>query len=341
MATYTTKAGTSYDDRMGRFIGQRDTSFRGAIKDLLIKEYGENSIEANMLIPATDMNSLSRKEVLNLIKETKEKGRKLTQQEILDIVGDYYNADNKVAYYDHLLDENATVFGFDSRGEISKQNYQKKEDGSYSEINSTGILSSPSTSDSGADSGVDEYKQLIQDTLMTDSASQKAQQYQEDMYNAINQYEAATNATLAGSEMEAYRAIGQQQLQLENQIADQRMRAIKSGVTSAQLASQELANIFAAQSGASQIASQVMQNKVSSANTFAQQRAAVSGDMYSMLNANQQTAANAYAQLAATQGSYNSYIQQPWQQYAASANALNTLGIDKYLALLGETNKTT
>lgn len=336
MATYPTKAGTAYDDRKGSFIGQRDTNYREKIKELLIKKYGENSIEANMIIPATDMNSLSRKEVMELITATKEKGDKLSQQEILDIVGDYYNADNKVAYYDHLLDSNTKVFGFDSRGKSSKQNYQQNEDGSYSEIDASEGISNAS------DSGVDEYKQLIQETLMTNSASQKAQQYQEDMYSAINQYEAATNAALAGSEMEAYRAIGQQQLQLENQIADQRMRAIKSGVTSAQLASQELANIFAAQSGASQIASQVMQNKVSSANTFAQQRAAVSGDLYAMLNTNQQTAANAYAQLAATQGSYNSYIQQPWQQYAASASYYNKLGEDPYLALLGiEQNKTT
>ena len=38
MATYNTKTGTVYDDRTGRFIGQRDSSFRGAIKDLLIEK---------------------------------------------------------------------------------------------------------------------------------------------------------------------------------------------------------------------------------------------------------------------------------------------------------------
>jgi hypothetical protein len=323
MATYNTKAGTTYDDRKGSAIGQKGSAFKKKVLDNLDSSY------ANMYIPATDMNSLGAKEVAELLKRTKEKGSLLTKQEVLDITGSYFNPDNKFAYYEYLIDQNANTYGFDSRGENSKQYYIKNEEGTYIESPTSIIDESSDTS------GIEEYRQLIQELLPKDSQSSYMQQYQNDMYNAINQYEQSTMATLAGSEMEAYRAIGQQQLQLENQIAEQRMRAIKSGVTSAQLASQELAGIFAAQSGASQIASQVMQNKVDAANTFAQQRAAVPGDMYSMLNTNQQTATNAYAQLAAAQASYNSYIQQPYRNFDASAKTLGLYGEDYYNTLMG------
>ena len=137
------------------------------------------------------------------------------------------------------------------------------------------------------------------------------------MYGSINSYEQATNATLASAELDAYKMLGQQQLQLENQIAAQRMQALKSGVTSAQLASQELANMFAAQSSAQQVAQNVLARRADVANTFNQQRAGVTDSLYNMLAHNQTTAANAYAQLGAAQASYNSYMQQPYASYDA------------------------
>lgn len=311
MAKYSTSTGTVYKDRSG--LGTPDPN---TISDYLKKYFGYDSPESYLNIPRNSMLSLNKKEIAELIEATKEKGNKLTRSEILKITGDSVQPDNKIAFYDLLLDNNKDFFGFNSLG--------------------TGEEAPTSIIDESSDtSGIEEYRQLIQELLPKDTQSSYMQQYQNDMYNAINQYEQSTMATLAGSEMEAYRAIGQQQLQLENQIAEQRMRAIKSGVTSAQLASQELAGIFAAQSGASQIASQVMQNKVDAANTFAQQRAAVPGDMYSMLSANQQTAANAYAQLAAAQASYNSYIQQPYRNFDASAKTLGLYGEDYYNTLMG------
>jgi hypothetical protein len=188
------------------------------------------------------------------------------------------------------------------------------------------------------DSGLEPYIRFIKDSLMTNPQSISAQSYRDKMYDSINQYEQDTLAALSSSEIEAYRVLGQQQLQLENQIAEQRMHAIKSGVTSAQLASQELANIFAAQSGASQIASQVLKNRVGAAETFAQQRAAVESDLYGMLVANQQTAANAYTQLGAAQASYNSYAQQPYNQFRAALETYQKKGEDVYSKLLGLTN---
>lgn len=259
-----------------------------------------------------------------LIRQTINKGKPLTKDEVLDLIGRgvfLQNEDKHYRYYIKLLDNNPEFFGFDSSGKP----YVPEEGG-------------PQTTTTNLNSGLDEYKKLIQDSLMTSPTSTQAQQYRDAMYNSINQYEQATMATMASSEMEAYRALGQQQMQLENQIAEQRMHAIKSGVTSAQLASQELANIFAAQTGASQIASQVMQNRAGAAETFAKQRAAVESDLYGMLVANQQTAANAYTQLGAAQASYNSYAQQPYNQFQAAIEAYEKKGGGIYSTLLGYNN---
>ena len=164
------------------------------------------------------------------------------------------------------------------------------------------------------------YEQRVTDSLMLSPQSQLAQQYKSDMYGAINEYEAASNASLAAAEMDAYALLGQQQLELENTIAEQRMKALKSGTTSAQLASQNLANLFAAQSGAAQIANQMQQSRINNANQFAQSRMGVTSDMYSMINSNQNTYANVLAQLGAVGGSYASTVNQPYSQYAAFNN---------------------
>lgn len=290
-------------------------------------------------------NTLKGSEIDALIKQTINKGAPLTEEEIINYTGKGSGRgaligtlvggplglaigsstgskkikENHLKFYKNLLNDNADYFGFDSSGESVVSDTDKQP---------------LTTSASGFDSGLDPYVQLVRESLMTDPTSSKAQEYRDAMFASINQYEQSSQAALAGSEMEAYRALGQQQLQLENQIAEQRMHAIKSGVTSAQLASQELANIFAAQAGASQIAAQVMQNRVSAADTFAKQRAAVEPDLYGMINTNQQTAANAYTQLGAAQASYNSYAQQPYNQYMAALQAYEQ-NPSKYSKLLG------
>ena len=169
----------------------------------------------------------------------------------------------------------------------------------------------------------DTSSDIIEELMMTNPYGERANQYRNAMYNSINQYEQDVNASLASTELDAYRLLGQQQLELENQIASQRMQAIKSGVTSAQLASQELANMFAAQSAASSIAQQTMNNRAQQYNAIAQQRASVESDLYNMVNSNQATGANVYAQLQASQQSYNSYMNQPFAQYQAYLNAYN------------------
>lgn len=167
------------------------------------------------------------------------------------------------------------------------------------------------------------YDQSIRNNLMLNPNDANALAYKQNMYGALDQYQATADASLAATEMSAYAMLGQQQLELESAIAEQRMKALKSGTTSAQLASQQLANMFAAQSGAAQVANNMMQTKMSNANKFAQSRYGITQDMYSMINANQQTYANAQAQLGAIAGSYASTMNQPYAQYNAYEDLYN------------------
>jgi hypothetical protein len=101
--------------------------------------------------------------------------------------------------------------------------------------------------------------------------------------------------------------LGNQQLQLERQIAEQRMRSLRSGTTSAQLAAMELQNMFAGQTAAAGIASQVMQQRISNTQQFAQQRGAIEPGLYDMINQNKATLANVEAQRFAAQKGLEGY----------------------------------
>lgn len=164
---------------------------------------------------------------------------------------------------------------------------------------------------------LNESEQAMRDSMMLSPNDEQAQQYKQDMYGSLDAYEADLDASLAASEMSAYQQIGQQQLELENMIAEQRMKALKSGTTSAQLASQGLANMFAAQSGAAQVANNLLASRQQAANQIAQSRYGITQDMYNIINANQQTYASAKAQYAATMGNYAATVNQPYAQYNA------------------------
>lgn len=164
---------------------------------------------------------------------------------------------------------------------------------------------------------LNESEQAMRDSMMLSPNDEQAQRYKQDMYGSLDAYEADLNASLAASEMSAYQQIGQQQLELENMIAEQRMKALKSGTTSAQLASQGLANMFAAQSGAAQVANNLLTSRQQAANQIAQSRYGITQDMYNTINANQQTYASAKAQYAATMGNYAATVNQPFAQYNA------------------------
>ena len=315
MATYETKRGNTFDDRKGTSNLWGKSSPKGT-------STGLNSLDENYydwILPSHDMSSLSNKKITKAldyyqeyIKNGGDPSANQLKRELENIMGST-NINNKIAYIEHVIDENIDKTGFDSAG----TRYTTNEDGTVTPV---------SSNSSGFNSGLDYYKQLIEDSATTNRNSEFAKQYQADMYSNINAYEQATNATLASAELDAYKVLGQQQLQLENQIASQRMQALKSGVTSAQLASQELANMFAAQSSAQQIAQNVLAKRADSAATFNQQRAGVMTGLYDILANNQTTQANAYAQLGAAQASYNSYMQQPYASYDALMKSYNQYG---------------
>lgn len=313
MATYDTKSGRLFDDRKGSygFWDQKNMN-KGMLDNSPYHDFAKKY--STWYLPNHDMSSLDERKLANALdyyQEYVNSGGKPTDNKFImemeNILGST-NIENKLAYIDLVIDENVDKTGFDSAG----TRYTTNEDGTVTPV---------SSNSSGFDSGLDYYKQLIEDSATTNRNSEFAKQYQADMYSNINAYEQATNATLASAELDAYKMLGQQQLQLENQIASQRMQALKSGVTSAQLASQELANMFAAQSSAQQIAQNVLAQRADSAATFNQQRAGVMTGLYDILANNQTTQANAYAQLGAAQASYNSYMQQPYAQYQAMLQA--------------------
>ena len=111
----------------------------------------------------------------------------------------------------------------------------------------------------------------------------------------VNQQYAAELQELARAENDMYRAIGLSQRQMERDIAKRRQQALKSGMSTAQLAAQEQQNILAAQMGATQIAQQYNDQRYGVINQFA----------------------------GATAQNYNDVLAQQ-QQYAQSINQFNT-----------------
>lgn len=171
--------------------------------------------------------------------------------------------------------------------------------------------------------------------LNVDPNSAQSQQYLNDMYASINREQAETEASLSSMELDAYRQIGYQQQQLENQIAENRLKAIKSGTTSAQLAAQQLNNMFAAQTGAAEIANNAMNQRVSSAQEYAARRAAATENLYNQINQNKTTLATAGAQNTAAGLSYASYVNQQLAQLQANNSLYNKIGKKEYQANMG------
>lgn len=325
--SYETASGRYWDPQAGMSLQlNNNLGYKGSPKyDMNF----DNGAYANWIIPTNDFGNLGSKgdtqrfkieDALDFAVDYIKKGGKTTDKKYINGLKQYIgngNQEQKIAYIDYILDQNADKTGFDSSG----QKYvpiKDKDDNIIGYDTSKQITEETSEEDG---SGLSKYRDFVTQSLMTNPNGAMAQQYRDSMYGSIAQYENTANATLASAEMDAYRALGQSQLQLENQIAAERMNAIKSGVTSAQLASREIASMFATQTGAAQVASQMAQNRADMANQFGQQRAAVEGDLWNILNGNQQTAANTYAQLGTAQASYNSYINS----YAAQLQAMDTM----------------
>ena len=135
------------------------------------------------------------------------------------------------------------------------------------------------------------------------------------------QYEASMNE-LARAENDMYRSIGMSQMQYERDIAKRRQQALKSGMSTAQLAAQEQANILAAQTGATQIAQNYMNQRYNTINSFAGKGA----QNYAQVLANQiNWNQNIATQNAANQVNYNSALMNLYgQTYAADKQLEST-----------------
>lgn len=129
-----------------------------------------------------------------------------------------------------------------------------------------------------------------------------------DQLNALSdsQYAVAMDE-LQRSENEMYRAIGMSQRQMERDIAKRRQQALKSGMSTAQLAAQEQQNLLAAQTGATMLAQNYTNQRYNTINQFATARQQnltdVLGQQINYSNTRQQnwdsTLANMYAQIYA------------------------------------------
>lgn len=179
----------------------------------------------------------------------------------------------------------------------------------------------------------DAYRDRV--NMNTDINSTQSQRYLQDIYGAIDREQALDEAVLSNAEIDAYKQIGYQQQELENTIAENRMKALKSGTTSAQLAAQQLQNMFAAQSGAAQVAGNVMNQRISNAQNFANQRTQAYSGLYDTINTNKQTLATAGAQNYAASTGYMSYVNQQLASLQANQKLYNQVGKSAYQDILG------
>lgn len=223
---------------------------------------------------------------------TIQKGAPLTDNELSVFRKKYSNMLYGVSHssdlkrkYNSLINFYQDEIGFDSAGApVTQLAYQ---DGQLT--------------DKAVGSKQDAWSQLVNkdltppDNLMTNPMGSQAQQYKSDMYNAISQQEAEYNRSLGVAEADAYRMLAAQQQQLEDQIASTRMKYIRAGASTNQLAVQDLNNLMTSQQMAQGIAGQAMQQRAGAGQQFAQQRANITGSMYDLIAQNQAVGAQNYA----------------------------------------------
>lgn len=225
-----------------------------------------------------------------IAEETRKKGEKLSNEELSNILGGgtdwarddlYDNIYNNFisTYYDDLFSEDAQA----ARNTQAATSQIKALQDAFSSMEPQAITQQLNAQGLNAD-----YQSYLDALNMTSD-----QQYQIAMDE------------LAMAENQMYRSIGLSQRQMERDIAKRRQQALKSGMSTAQLAAQEQQNILAAQTGAAQIAQQYADQRYSTINEFA--------------GASSQNYANVLAQ----QMQYNQNLEQFNAQQ--SANWANTL----------------
>lgn len=296
-------------------------------------------------VPKSDIGALNYEAAQNLMRETVSNGP-LTYEQVKDIIkyNDYnwtktINYDMAFAWYQTMLDENEGSLGY------SSAIYQDDSGKPINEPNAnyldqdTGKVSSDYIQ-SNTTSKQDIYNSMVEEAyqdrlnLMTDVNGTQAQKFRDTMYGAIAEEQAIAEQSLGQAELDAYRMLGQQQLELENTIAEQRKKALVSGTTSAQLAAGQLQNIFAAQSGAAQVAQSLANQRTQLNQTYAEKRTGVETSLYDYINQQQTIAATAGAQNLAALSSYYSYANKNFNDMMGLYNAKQQLGTSAYNQLL-------
>lgn len=356
MATYTTNSGLEFKQYEGSRIGTKYSNEPFKVKGVKLKvidggaAYSMSYNGKDFRIPYEDMVSLKIDGVVEAIKATEDKGRPLSKQEYQNIIGGSAS-DNKWAFYNYLLDENSDSIGFDSSvytdTDLFDQNGKLKKGADFSKYVSGEMgqpgkdTQSPFNSDGSINTNYigtlqeQAYKNYAD--LMVDPNSQYGQQQARALYENIDSQEAQMSALLGDSELQAYKMLGQQQLELENTIAEQRMKALKSGTTSAQLAAQQIASMFASQAGAAQVSQNLNTQKIDFARMFSEQRGQVMPSIYEQANANRTTLATAGAQNYAGTAGLVSYANQQAGNLLASNNFLKKYGKGSYKDIMNPT----
>lgn len=236
------------------------------------------------------------------------KGSKLTDDDLKDIIGEdnwaWYRDDKFDDIYDEFVSDNyEALLGSEAQRNYQSENYSAALKAWTDAMNASGIQNQmlPYTTDG---------------TLNADYAALLS-----SMNQATDEKYSASMSELQRAENDMYRTLGMTQRQMERDIAKRRQQALKSGMSTAQLAAQEQQNLLAAQTGATQIAQQYADQRYNTINQFAGARAQnYTTALQSQIGWNQQaqvanqtannnwaqTIANAYAQLYAADKSYES-----------------------------------
>lgn len=197
MAEITTKSNKTYSSSKGAHIfgTKKPGSYNGYV------------------LPNHDMNSLKEKEIQKLIDTTNAKGRMLTDDEVLAIVGDTMQSDNKIAYYHHLVDTNADLFGFDSTGTSTNTSEISEQEAAYNAYYNDLYSLEPGT--------------LGREML--------------DQFTESEQRAAISNMQLAEAQ---YQQAAMQQAEVVKSITDsvkaERMARLRAGMSEAQIANQDM-----------------------------------------------------------------------------------------------------
>jgi len=269
--------------------------------------YGGSSI--GMVSGPTNTGILSKeqydtfqKKLESIANATIKKGSKLTDSELKDIIGEenwaWYRDDNFDELYNQFVSDNYDML----LGDEAQRNY-KHQDTEWA-------VKAWSDAMAAAGAGNQQIEIPTAGTLGADyQAMLDAQNQASDIA-----YQTAMDE-LARSENEMYRTLGMTQRQMERDIAKRRQQALKSGMSTAQLAAQEQQNLLAAQTGATQIAQQYADQRYSTINQFAGAHAQnYANALQQQIGWNQQaimanqnanntwanTMANAYAQIYAS-----------------------------------------